>query len=182
MTDKLTFQPSWSVFLAAILMAFVAACGTDDGGAASGDQEIIPKVTATDRIYDVEDLRAAGAKASKEYDVSGLPGAISAWRALYNQKQFEARFYAGHRAAVDDGTEWADHVTGEDGVVVGDDVLLTEGASDRRRCSRSVEHSGCNYSALYADYVILGNMILLCEGIDAEEAQLSCRALIDRLP
>ena len=100
---------------------------------------------------------------------------------MLNQKEYEARFYASHADAVSMGTSWAASVSGEDAVVVGNDILWDEGSRDRRQCNRSVAHSGCNYTARYGDFVILGNMILLCEGRDLAEAADTCGVLTDLL-
>jgi len=142
------------------------ACGTDETSVASGGVE---RVVDDARIYSLNDVMAAGAKAPKEYDVTELPGAVSAWRVIFQQKDFEVRLYPDHGIAVGQGTEWADAATGEDAVVVGDDVRWQEGARDRRQCNRD------------GDYIILGNMILMCEGANSEEALKSCRYFIDQM-
>lgn len=157
-----------------------AACGTDSG--ASGG-EAAARVIASDRIYTVEDikgLRPSGVKTLKEYDVEELPGALAALHALYNQFEYEARYYATHEDAVAQGTLYADSVTGDDAVVTGNEILWDEGAKDRRMCSRAATtpHSGCDYSARYLEYVIRGNMILFCEGNDSEQAFANCEELL----
>ncbi len=169
--------------LAAIAVAALAAvaCGTDDGGGgASSGNGIIQRVTDDGRTYTVNEIKTTGAKTPKEYDVSDLPGAVSAFRALWNQKEFEVRFYGSHEDAVALGTEWADIVSGDDAVVVGDGVRWEEGSKDRRQCNRAAEtpHSGCSYTARYGDFVILGNMVLLCEGGDSRAALENCRDFI----
>ena len=156
----------------------VAACGSDSGG--SGGAASIPRVVASDRIYTVDDLKAAGVKPVKQYDVEELPGAIEVWQTVFNRLEYEARFYASHEDAVAQGTSYADSVTGEDAVVTGDDILWEEGSRDRRKCSRAAAtpHSSCSYSARYLEYVIRGNMILFCEGNETANAFANCEHLL----
>lgn len=170
------------VGLSALLMLAVA-CGSDNGGSdgvGSGGDGSARQVVDNGRTYTIEDIQATGAKTPKEYDVSDLPGATGAWNALLERKEYEVRFYGSHADAVEMGTSWAESVTGEDAQVVGDDVQWEEGAKDRRQCNRSVAHSGCNYTARYGDFVILGNMILMCEGPNSEEALKVCDVMIER--
>lgn len=178
-------------FIAAVAVVwFATACGTDsvsesgDGAeaAAIGRQF---DVRASDRAYSIDDLKAAtGVKANKEYDIAELPSALAAWRLIYNRQDYEVRFYPDHATAVDEGIPYAEHVTGEGAVVVGDAVIWEEGAKDRRRCSRNEKtpHSGCSYSSRYWDFVVLGNMVMMCEGLESEEAIRNCDELIAAIP
>ncbi len=188
MLDVVRRRSTILAVLLSVTALALAACGTDDGDSSSGDgggsasggsDASARTVLDNGRTYTVEDIKSTGAKTPKQYDVADLPGAVDAWNALLSQKEYEARFYASHADAVSMGTSWAESVSGEDAVVVGDDVIWDEGAKDRRQCNRSVAHSGCNYTARYGDFVILGNMILLCEGKDSEEALNTCAAMTD---
>ena len=174
--------PVLALLLAATLLALLA-CGTDNGAGSGGVSQAseVEKISLTDRVFTIEDLQGLGMKADKEYDAADLPSATSAWHATFNQLEYEARFYPSHADAVSFGTEWADIVTGEDAVVVGDDVRWEEGARDRRKCSRNIAHSGCTYSARYGDYVIAGNLVLLCEGRNSEEALPTCQSVLAKL-
>jgi hypothetical protein len=167
------------VFMFAIFVALIGtACGSDSG--ASGGESEVPRVVASDRIYTVEDFRGVlGVKVVKDYDIDELPGALEAWNAIYNQLDYEVRFYTTHTAAVAEGTLYADSVTGEDAVVTGD-VLWEEGRKDRRKCSRAAQtpHSSCSYSARYLEYVIRGNMILFCEGDESPDAFINCENML----
>lgn len=165
-----------ATFLLAIAVAVLAAaCGTDSGSGSS-----VPRVVASDRIYTIDDLTTAGAKAVKQYDIEDLPGATAVWQTVFNRLEYEARFYDSHEDAVAKGTSYADSVTGEDAVVTGDDIAWEEGARDRRKCSRAAEtpHSSCSYSARYLEYVIRGNMILFCEGDESSGAFDNCENLL----
>ena len=168
-----------TLLVAVVATMLLVACGSDGGGSSS--EADVPRVVASDRTYTIEDFRSAtGVKVVKDYDVDELPGATEAWNAIYNQLDYEVRFYGSHDAAVADGTLYADSVTGEDAVVTGDEVLWEEGKKDRRKCSRAAQtpHSSCTYSARYLEYVIRGNMILFCEGDESSEAFENCENLM----
>lgn len=167
-----------AVFIAIFVAMAAAACGSDSG--ASGGDAAIERVIDNQRIYTIEDLRVTGVKVLKDYDIEELPEALEAWNAVFNQLDYEARFYASHEAAVEHGTVFADSVTGEDAVVTGDGVMWEEGRKDRRKCSRAAQtpHSSCTYSARYLEYVIRGNMILFCEGDESADAFANCENLL----
>ena len=162
--------------LAIVFAVLAVACGTDAGGSGSA----VARVIASDRIYTIDDLTGVGAKTVKEYDVEDLPGATAVWKSVFNQLDYEARFYPTHEEAVSLGASFADSVTGDDAVVTGDDILWEEGKRDRRKCSRAAEtpHSSCTYSARYLEYVIRGNMILFCEGNESSDAFSNCEDLL----
>ncbi len=173
------------LFAAAMMLG---ACGSDDGSSskndsvgANSDMGPVRIVEDNGRVYTIDDLKITGAKTPKQYDVTDLPGAVDAWNIIFNQKDYEVRLYPSHADAIAQGTSWAEGATGEDAVVVGSDVMWEEGAKDRRQCNRSVAHSGCNYTAHYGDFVIIGNMILMCEGPNSEEAFIVCNALLEQL-
>ncbi len=163
--------------LALMLAVLAAACGTDTTGS---ENDVIARVVASDRIYTIDDLSTAGVKTVKQYDVDDLPGAIEVWKMVFNRLDYEARFYQSHEEAVAQGTSYADSVSGDEAIVTGDEVAWTEGARDRRKCSRAAEtpHSSCTYSARYLEYVIRGNMILLCEGNESSDAFANCENLM----
>ena len=171
----------------AALMVAAAACGTDSGtdGVAAGAQ----KIRSTDTIYSADNLLAAGFKQSKDYDVAGLEGATAAIYGFfgpdpYNRKEYEARFYASQEDAVNLGVSFADEATGPEAVVAESQQRWKVGLTERRECQGNVagsHHSGKCDAAKYGDYMIAGNMILLCQGKDAETARANCNALLTQL-
>ncbi len=179
------------VFLIAILGVLATACGTDAGPAAAGGSAsggsarsiIDDGQTWTVDNFKTELATTSGVKTSKEYDIEELPSAVAAWKLLFEQKDFEVRFYPDHATATGVGAEWAANVSGPDGVVVGDEVRWEEGRNDRRQCNRKAEtpHSSCSYTSRYGDYVIFGNMVLLCEGPNPEEALKACGDILEVL-
>jgi hypothetical protein len=180
----------------AVLAALAMACGsgednagdspagTNGGVAAQPSGTEVPRVFAESRIYSIADLTTAGMKVLNEYEVKEFPGALTAYHGAFNKIEYEARFYTSHDDAVQQGAGPADEVSGPDAVVTGDNVKYQEGATHRRLCSRAAQtpHSGCSYSARYGDYIIKGNMVLMCEGIDTEHAMLACNDLLKGVP
>ena len=191
-TLPVLYALAFTLALAAMLAATTStACGSDTGdGVGSGETEMIepgtasdPRVRSADGAYSIDDLKAAGVKTNKEYDVEDLPGADAAWRIIYNRLDYEVRFYPDHQTLLDEGITFAEHVTGDDAVVIGDEIIWEEGAKDRRRCSRDADtpHSGCAYSPRYWDYIVIGNMIMMCEGLESEQSIENCDNLLEQL-
>jgi hypothetical protein len=120
-------------------------------------------VTASDRIFTFEDLDSIGYKKNKEYDVSGLEGAVKAvngfWSTDIGKKEYELRFYPSHAIAVSSGESLAQEATGEDAIIKKSDATWKEGIKDRRRSQRT---SGSHPK--YGNYSIYGNIVMLCEG------------------
>ncbi len=180
-----------ALFCLALLMAIAAttSCGSDPGDTGGGGDTPAegggadPRIRSADGTYSIDELKTAGVKANKDYDVEQLPGADAAWRIIYNRLDYEVRFYPDHQTLLDEGIPYVEHVTGDDAIVIGDDVIWEEGAKDRRRCSRDADtpHSGCSYSPRYWDYVVVGNMILMCEGLESKQSIENCDNLLDLL-
>ena len=187
-TGKFAHLVVIALSLAATVVIFSAslACGStssDGDGGTPAEDGVDPRIRSADGIYSIDDLKNAGVKANKDYDVEELPGADEAWRVIFNRLDYEARFYPDHQTLLVDGIPYAEHVTGDDAVVIGDDVIWEEGAKDRRRCSRDADtpHSGCAYSPRYWDYVVVGNMILMCEGLESKQSIDNCDDLLSNL-
>jgi hypothetical protein len=135
--------------------------------------------TPSGRVLSTEDLRLAGFKVSREYDVSGLQGATAAVNGFKDRVEYEARFYRDHADALALGGPAAALVTGESGRVLGAAIPWKEGATDRRKCVGAIN---ANCIAKYGDFVIVGNLVLLCEGLDSAKALQECQHLISALP
>lgn len=168
----------------ALVIATFLGCGSGaqvaaESGASSAAVVTMPKISRSERTYTVDDLRLAGWKPVRQYDISGLPHATEAWRGFFSQMEFEARFYAGHSDAIAYGMEWADVVTGPDARVFGPEVRWEEGARDRRQYNAPTgTHGSGSYTPRYGDFVIAGNMVLLCEGSDSVAALLNCERFL----
>ena len=159
------------------------------GCVSSSDSDIgaIAKTTHSETIYSLEDLTAIGFKKDKTFDVEGLTGATSAYNGFwgldpYDRKDYEARFYPSHSHAVEFGVTFADERTGPDANIKTGETMWEEGAKDARACTRSAggDSSNCRISK-YGDYVIYGNMILVCQGRDSATGLEQCAALLKQL-
>ncbi|MBP38655.1 MAG: hypothetical protein CL726_04990 [Chloroflexi bacterium] len=173
-------------FFLALMLAFLwafAACGSSESTAPP------ERVVDDSRIFMVDDLRVAGMKASKHYDVTDLPGGVDAWygfiRTGSGPMDIEARFYASHADAVSLGTEFAENVSGEDGDIEEETTMWSEGYKDRQRMRSGGTADLAAWSGQrgpnYADFVIFGNMVLLCQGDDPEQSLGTCYELIDAI-
>lgn len=140
--------------------------------------------------YSVRDFEAlTNFKLSKSYDVEGLNKAESAIYGFfgpdpYDRQEFEARFYPDYQTAINIGVDFANEATGPDAIIASSTQRWHEGLTQRRACAantRGSHHSGrCNI-AKYGDYVVAGNLVLLCQGRDSETALQNCKTLFDAL-
>ncbi len=141
-------------------------------------------------MFGVEDfVNARNFKKSKEYDVAGLEGATAALYGFhgpdpYNRQEFEVRFYPDHETAISLGVDFANEATGRDAVIAKDVQRWDEGLIQRRECQGNVRgshHSGKCDNAKYGDYVVAGNVVLLCQGKDSQSSLNNCNALMAEL-
>lgn len=160
-------------------LAAALACTSAPGAISTGQPtNERPRTTASDRIYHPDDLRNAGVKIARSYDVSELSGATAALNGFLNRKEYEARFYADFPRASGTGAAAAALVTGKDAAVTGK-VPWEEGATDRRKCVGGIN---ANCVAKYGDFIVYGNLVLLCEGRDSATSLDTCFELISLLP
>lgn len=160
---------------------FAVSCGSSSGSDSAG----VAKITPSDTIYSLGDLTAIGFKKDKTFDVEGLTAATHAYYGFwgvdpYDRKEYEARFYKSHADAIEFGTPFAAERTGPDAIIKSGETMWEEGAKDARACVRISSNASCHLSK-YGDYVIYGNMILICEGRDSATALDQCAALLEQL-
>ena len=149
------------------------------------DTFIPEQINETDKLFTIENIKEKGFRQNKEYDVRELPYALSAyfgWFPDSNNKlrDIEIRFYDSHEDALNYGFNIADEVTGKNAIILKRDVTWKEGNNDRRSNKRSGTGglgpgSG---KAKYGVFVIIGNMIILCEGSETISLDL-CGKLIN---
>ncbi len=187
------------------VVAFALACGsadTNEGDSSSGTDGVAAaveeapsgppgvEIVSTDAVYTVDDLvNTPNFKKSKNYKVEGLDEATDAVYGFfgpdpYDRQEFEARFYPDHETAITVGVDFADEATGPDAVIAKDIQRWDEGLVQRRACSgntRGSHHSGKCDNAKYGDYVVAGNLVLLCQGKDSETSLNNCNDLMDAL-
>lgn len=173
------------LFAIAALSVAAVACGSDDSGVGADSGGPIAKIDATERIYTVDDIKnAAFFKLNDEYDVEGLDEAVAAIYGFYgsdpyDRDEYEVRFYADHATAITTGADFADEATGADAVLLKDIQRWDEGITERRQCAgNGGHHSGKCDNPKYFDYVVVGNMILMCQGKDSAESFQACANLM----
>ena len=113
-------------------------------------------------IFSSDSFKNIGFKFSKEYNVKELKDAESAYYGFWAEDSFERlsyelRFYPSNEIAKSSGTFFAEEATWEDAIIKKADATWKEGIKDR---------SGVTFSGSpmpkYLDYVIFGNVIVLC--------------------
>ncbi|MAS50457.1 MAG: hypothetical protein CL712_00750 [Chloroflexi bacterium] len=160
----------------------------------SGDSEKDSKLDIFDGRYDssifsINSFKNIGFKISKEYDVSELPDAIEAHYGFWAEDSFERlsyelRFYPSNEIAISSGTFYAEEATGEDAIIKKSDATWKEGIKDRMT---SGAFGNKKNTPKYLDYVILGNMIVLCpieissSEIGASDPMENCRNMLSKL-
>lgn len=188
MNNKFFYLKS-NLFIFLILSFYLlGACGSETSGEGSQSmdkiiEETMPKISQPSSSFSINNFKDIKFKPLKEYkNIEEIQGLKEAWHGVFQKSDYEIRFYNSHEDANNFGVQDANLVTGESGLVTGD-VPWEEGAKDRRRCSRppGQPHSGCNYTSKYGDFIVIGNVILMCEGKDVLESREVCRKLTDFL-
>ena len=170
--------------LIAVMVLVLAGCGSDS----TLDEGFVQIRTAPDN-YTVDDLKTFGFKTSKNYDVEGLPDALDAWKGFwgldpYDRHDYEIRFYASHDLAVSSGKPMAIESTGPEFEASRETQTWTEGVKDRWQAQGVTDISGgaskqSKPRPTYPNWAILGNMVILCDGLDSEQSLIRCGELID---
>ena len=163
------------------LIVLILGCGTTD------EQNIlIPQISNSDIHLRSEDFTKVGFKIVKTYDISELENAEEAvfgWMKdeFKNPRDYELRFYDNHNNAVH-SENIIEEIVGENAKVATNQVTWKEGQSDRRVNRRSgTGHRGPGSGkAKYQYYLIHGNAVILCEGLNEEEAIILCNLIIDK--
>ena len=183
----------FGLFVLSFALLAAIACGTSgeaftssDSPAAAGDSASVlaNRIITPTGDFTLDDLLAAGFKKSKQYDVSDLPSAVEVYYGFYGtdpyaRQDYEIRFYANHEDVLSVGVEWADEGSGLDAILLANDQRWDEGLRERRICAANGgHHIGQCTNAKYSDYVILGNMILMCQGKDVRESRGNCDAFL----
>ena len=170
--------------LIAVMVLVLAGCGSD-----STLDEGFVQIRTTPDNYTVDDLKTFGFKTSKNYDVEGLPDALDAWKGFwgldpYDRHDYEIRFYASHDLAVSSGKPMAIESTGPEFEASRETQTWTEGVKDRWQAQGVTDISGgaskqSKPRPTYPNWAILGNMVILCDGLDSEQSLIRCDALIN---
>ena len=105
-------------------------------------------ILLSDRNFTPDAFVKAGWKKSKQYDTTTVPESTEIWYGFFNQKDIEIRFYKTQEAAVELGIPAA--------------TSSIEGAVKRSKGGKLLDFSGGSFTG-YADYLVAGNTVLLCE-------------------
>ena len=174
------------IFVPVILLFLIGACG----GESSSDSEntSLEKISNESGIYTIEDFINTGFKVNKEYDVSELEDSIGAWfgfwkNILNKSLDYEIRIYPSQQLALDKGVKYVEEVIGEEAILGKSLSSWKEGIQDRRtRSGRGMSGSESNtIRAKYLDYIVFGNTMILCEGLDLTDARQNCSDLVNAL-
>ncbi len=130
---------------AAALIAM--ACGSDSVGSAQlvEPADAGPIIVRPSDTFTVDSFVKAGWKKSREQDVSSLERAPSGWYGFFNKRDIELWVYE----------------TNEDATSVG--AQTAKAATDKfARGIKAFANMG-SHNFGYADYIIVGNIVMLCE-------------------
>lgn len=168
-------NPTSLVIVVVAITIFGSACLTGADGSAG----TFSKINADPTVRNLSSFDEAPFKLAKQYDVSDLPLATAAYMGYFTPPgiepvQYELRIYPDHSSAVESGIGYVEEVTGADALLRSADVRWEEGTKDRRGGGF---HRG-GLTPLYSDYVVIGNVIILCEGRDSTQSLSRCEALL----
>ena len=179
-----------------LLLLWVISCFSNEDPA-----DLINKITDTERVFSLEDFTNSGFKKLKKYKIKDLPDSIGAFYGFYKFEDpvdFELRFYANHADAVESGIPLAEERAGEkveDVILDKELATFKEGLKDARGCLGAQTQKGqgggyfsggagvgghCVYPK-YKDFIVYGNVILLCQGMESKDALNNCSKLISLL-
>ena len=168
------------IFSIIILLFLAYGCGTK----AEEIKITLDKFTDNGKTYSIDNFLNSDFKINKEYDVSELESADGVWFGFWKNDadkalDFEIRIYPTHQLAVDKGISYVDEVIGEDAILKKSLSSWNEGIQDRRtRSDKSYKGSSANtVRAKYLDYIVYGNTIILCTGLDLNYARQNCSDL-----
>lgn len=161
--------------IGAILLLAIAGC---DGS----DEPAERPIEDFGETLALEDFTSLGLKRNKTYTTDEMPAVQEAYMGFYTAPgdgpaQVELRFFASHADAVNTGTKLVDEATGPDAVTLEDEVTVKEGYKDRVT-GQTID---VGPRPRYMDYVILNNVIVMCEGLDSAQSLERCAALTDPL-
>ena len=168
------------------LLSLIGACGVDNSS--DSDQTSLEKISNESGIYTIENFINSGFKVNKEYDVSELEDSKGVWFGFWknNMKKsldYEIRIYSSQQLALDKGVKYVEEVIGKDAILKKSLSSWKEGIQYRRtRSDKSYKGSSANtVRAKYLDYIVYGNSIILCTGLDLTDARQNCSDLANSI-
>lgn len=181
--ESMTSLKSSRLILSLIALLALSGCGSSDNTQTQLD--VFTQITPSERSFTIDDFKSANFKISHEYDVEGLIGAVSASNGFWKSsgsvaKEYEIRFYASHADAIELGTSLAIEASGETALLDEEDATWDVGLKDRRAffAGGVGTHGSGTVQAMYGGYAIYGNMVMLCEGANQDQALEHCALLM----
>ncbi|MBU88614.1 MAG: hypothetical protein FI685_04880 [SAR202 cluster bacterium] len=168
--------------LSFLVLALFLGCGGTEGKH-TDDKVAFQEIQNVETVFNFEDLIATGWKQSKQYDVTGLENAQSAYMGYWalqnsNPVTYEIRIYPSHKIAVESGTSFAEEGSGETAILRSSRARWKEGLNNRRRIVGGGDRGKTN--PRYGAYIIYGNLVILCEGRTREYSIENCKQLVKR--
>ncbi|MDG0865644.1 DUF6810 family protein [Candidatus Lucifugimonas marina] len=180
--SKNRFSTLISLIAIPAALAFAIGCGggTSDESASA----TFVKISDFERVLTLEDITSTGWKKGKTYDVEGLDGAESAYVGFWSPPDldslnYEIRIYPSHQVALEKGVPFAEDASGEGASLNAEDALWDEGVRDRRIIVGGGSRGSQN--PRYGDFVILGNIVILCEGRTPEHSLDQCAPFVAQI-
>ena len=157
--------PVFLIFSLALLA--LVACGSGDSDSdsvsTSNDGEEAAPTLRIDETFTVENFEAAGFKLNREFDTDTVPKATNIYYGFSSRRDIEIRKYASHADAMSAGVESA--------------VAIME-RSPASNSAGGIITSGNNRTSYHA-YLVVGNMVMLCQTDISVCEQLATDVLSD---
>ena len=171
------------IALLTISTILIAGCGSS-----SSEDELFPQISDPGTIFTLDEVLATPYKELNNYSTDELPGATEASYGFMRigggePYDYEIRVYDSHQAAVDQGTPMALEGSGENAILSEDDATFKEGIKDRRTIIGGGTGGGARsgIGPKFATYAIFGNIVMLCQGSDAETSLERCGLMANAL-
>ncbi len=97
----------------------------------------------------------------------------------FRSLNYEVRVCPNHQGAVERGTPFAEESSGENAVLDADEANWPVGVHDRRVIAGGGMEGSEN--PRYGDYVLPGNLVILCEGRTSEHSLDQCAPFVAHL-
>ena len=187
-----------NLFLISLIISASLVFSCSSGGDSGGEEIVLGKQVSNGMTYTLDDFTASPVKFKKlkEYKVDQLTYAKSVYygfRKFEDPIDYEIRFFDSHADAVSGEALVRERAgTKEEIKLDKDEAVFTEGLKDVRHCFGEAQGEGgvagggagigghC-INSKYRNYVIQGNIILLCQGMDMNASYRNCEKLLDLL-
>jgi len=185
------------IILMTLLILLIIGCSSEQSSGESSTVEV-GKTVSSDVIYNLDDFTGSPVKFKKlkEYSVEELTYAKSVFygfRKFEDPVDYEIRFFDSHESALNGEALVRERAgTKEEIKLDKDEAVFTEGLKDVRHCFGESQGEGgvagggagigghC-INSKYRNYVIQGNFILLCQGMDLNASMKNCDNLLSLL-